>query len=421
MTQCDMSVSPPPDQAMIVRQPIFSRDKDIWGYELLSSGGLTDSDGDRNSSLTDFIGVFQDYYSRLAGEPSFKGKRLFLNVPEGVHLERDELPEGWKHCVFGISQGTVRDSVCQGFAESVRTRGGCVALDGNVEPESASALLENSDIIKVSLSGKTPPEIVNIRHKYKNFRGKLLVTDVNSWEAFEGTRALGFSYFQGPFFSIPQVEDDLELPASSVARLQLLQRLGDPDCEMNELAAVIASDVSLSYRILKYINSAFFGLRSKIKSIQQAVSLLGLNEVRHWSTVVVMSDLDSTPKGEELSYMALQRGRFLSELCESFNDFEHSPNTMFMLGLFSRLDALLSYPMDKALEDIPLDEAIKGALCGTLNDFRDWLLLLDAVEIGNWDVANKILGRYGACLNSAATKYMKAASWAADQLPQMKG
>jgi len=418
VTQCDMSVVPQPGQTMIVRQPIFNRDEDIWGYELLSSGGLAASDGDRNSSLTDFIDIFQDYYSRLTGEPSFKGKRLFLNVPEGIHLESDALPEGWRQCVFGICHGA-GDSVCQGFAESVRTRGGYVALDGNVEPE--SALLENSDIIKVSLSGKTPPEIVNIRRKYKHFNGKLLVTDVNSWEAFEGTKALGFSYFQGPFFSIPQVTDDHELSASSVAKLQLLQTLGDPDCEMNELATVIASDVSLSYRILKYINSSFFGLRRKIKSIQQAVSLLGLNEVRHWSTVVVMSDLDPTPKGEELSYMALQRGRFLSELCDSFNNFEHSPNTMFMLGLFSKLDSLLSYPMDKALEDIPLDEAIKGALCGTLNDFRDWLLFLDAVEIGNWEVANNILGRYGACLYTTATKYMRAASWAADQLQQMKG
>ena len=421
VTQCDVSTAPRPDQAMIVRQPIFSRDKNIWGYELLSSGGPVTSDGDGSSSLTDFVGVFQDYFSQLVDDPSFKGKRLFLNVPEGVHLESDTLPKGWRQCVFGICRENADVPACQGFAEFVRTCGGCLALDGNVEPESAGFLLDKSDIIKVSLSGKTPPEIVNFSHKHKDFKGKLLVTDVNSWEAFEGTRALGFSYFQGPFFSIPQVKDDLELPASAVVKLQLLRELGNPDCEMDDLAAIIASDVSLSYRILKYINSAFFGLKNKIKSIQQAVSLLGLNEVRHWTTVVVMSDLDSTPKGEELSYMALQRGRFLSKLTESMKEFEHSPNTMFMLGLFSKLDALLSYPMDKALEDIPLDDAIKDGLCGTLNEFRDWLLLLDAVEIGNWKIANNILGKYGACLTSAATQYMKAAAWAASHLPQMKG
>ena len=421
MTQRDMSDVSMPDQGLIVRQPIFSREKEIWGYELLSNARPTFFDEGERTSLSDFVGPFQKYFSKLSSEPSFKGKRMFLNVPEEVHLGCDTLPEELKQCVFGFCQGVSDVSRCRDFAESVRTNGGCVALDGNVEPESASVLLGEGDIIKVSLSGKTPPEIVNFRNKHKDFSGKFLVTDVNSWEAFEGTRALGFSYFQGPFFSIPQVADDSGLPPTSVAKLQLLNTLGNPNCEVDELAGVIASDVSLSYRILKYINSAFFGLKSKIKSIQQAVSLLGLNEVRHWATVVVMSDIDPTPKGEELSYMALQRGRFLSELTDSLNDFEHSSSTMFMLGLFSKLDALLSFPMEKALEDIPLDDAIKGGLCGTLNEFRNWLLLLDAVEIANWDIANKILEKYGACLNAAATKYMKASSWAASHLPQMKG
>lgn len=421
MSLCEESLASDLEPVMVVRQPIFGRDKDIWGYELLASGVPTASDGGGTVSLAEFMDGFQGYFSGKPCESLIQGKRFLLNIPEGVCLTGEAVPEGWEKCVFGICQ-SVADPDCRGFAESVRSGGGCVALTGNVVPESDfDALLEKGDIIKVSLEGKTPPEIVNIRHKYRGFKGKLLITDVNSWEAFEGTRALGFSYFQGTFFSIPQLEEDLKLPANSVSKLQLLRELGNPDCEMDELAAIIASDVSLSYRILKYINSASFGLKNKIKSIQQAVSLLGLNEVRHWSTVVVMTDLDSTPKGEELSYRALQRGRFLSKLTESMSDFDYSANTMFMLGLFSKLDALLSYPMDKALENIPLNDEIKDGLCGTLNEYRDWLLLLEAVELGNWQIADDILRRYGACLTAAATQYMNAASWAEQHLPQMKG
>lgn len=420
MGQCEASYSQ--SNALVVRQPIFTRDKDIWGYEFVSNSMPVMADGSEIISLADFITVFQEHLAEFGGGDTLGSKRILLDVPEGIHLRSDNLPEGWKQCVFGICQANADDSDCQGFARSIISNGGSVALHDSIEPESAfHSLMEKSDIIRVSLAEKTPPEIVDIRNKFKNFPGKLLVTDVNSWEAFEGTRALGFSYFQGSFFTIPQMEDNVELPASSIAKLQLLRELGNPNCEMDELAAIIASDISLSYRILKYINSASFGIKSKIKSIQQAVSLLGLNEVRHWATVVVMSDLDSTPKGEELSYFALQRGRFLSKLTESMKNFEHSSNTMFMLGLFSKLDALLSYPMDKALDEIPLDDAIKDALCGTLNEFRDWLLLLDAVEVANWSIANGILGKYGACLTSAATQYMKASSWAAGHLPRMKG
>lgn len=420
MGAVDLGAETQAEKALIVRQPIFTRDKNVWGYELTANVTPSLPDGGEVISLSDLITAYQDNLS-LLGEDLSSDKKILLNLPNDIHLSNEDLPEGWENCIFEICQGTADVPGCSEFAESVQAKGGTVALDEDVGPqESFDKLADNSDIIRVSLAGKTPPEIVKIRRKYKDFGGQLMCTDVSSWEAYEGTRALGFTYFQGPFFNIAQIPDGVELPASSIAKLQLLRELGNPDCEMDELSRIIASDVSLSYRILKYINSAAFGLKTKIKSIQQAVSLLGLKEVRHWATVVVMTDLDSTPKGEELAYMALQRGRFLSKLAGTINGFKHSANTMFMLGLFSKLDALLSYPMDKALEDIPLDEEIKDGLCGTLNEFRDWLRVLEAIEIGNWGIANQILGRYGACFTQAATQYMKASSWAAKQLPDMK-
>lgn len=407
------------DTTLIVRQPIFDRDKNVWGYELLANDTPAMPDGTKASNLSDLITAYKDNVSVLGDELS-KDKCLLLHLSDEDLLDTDGLPEGWDRCVFGLCQKSVPTEKCSKFSQSIKALGGVIALNHGNGNGSGEELVEASDIITVSLAGMTPPEIVKVRRKYKEFKGKLLATDISSWEAYEGTRALGFKYFQGPFFGVAQIQEDTELSASSVAKLQLLRELSNPNCEMDELATIIASDVSLSYRILKYINSASFGLRNKIKSIQQAVSLLGLKEVRHWATVVVMSDLDSTPKGEELSYMALQRGRFLSKLAGTIANFPHSANTMFMLGLFSKLDALLAYPMDKALEDIPMDDAMKDGLCGTLNEFRDWLRLLEAVEVGNWDIANSILGRYGACFTQAATQYMKAAKWAAEQLPEMK-
>jgi len=407
------------EQALVVRQPIFDRDKNVWGYELLADSTPSLPDGTEAISLSDLISAYQVNMSALRDEFS-ADKKLLLHMPADIHLSNQELPEGWNSCVFGVCKQVANSPEGPKFADSMRASGGTVSIDDSVDPTGTSEMLDRMDIVQVSLAGKTPPEIIKLRRKYKDFKGKLLATDVSSWEAYEGTRALGFKYFQGPFFAIAQIQDDKELPASSVAKLQLLRELGNPDCEMDELAAIIAADVSLSYRILKYINSASFGMRNDIKSIQQAVSLLGLKEVRHWATVVIMSDLDTTPKGEELSYMALQRGRFLSKLAGTINNFPHSANTMFMLGLFSKLDALLSYPMGKALEGIPMDSEMKEGLCGTMNDFRDWLMLLEAVEVGNWGIANDILGRYGACFTQAATQYMKAATWAANQLPNMK-
>ncbi len=407
------------EATFLVRQPIFSRDKDVWGYELVGSGKPVLSNGRVASSFADLVAVYQENLSAL-GEQLAAGKKIVMNISDDHQINETNLPDGLDMCVVGLSQNVAGLPQCSQFVDIMRGGGGVFALSEELDPHVFKDLAPRCDIIKVSLAGKTPPEIVKIRQLYKDYDAELLATDVTSWEAFEGTRALGFTYFQGPFFAIPQVEEGNMISASSVAKLQLLRELSNPNCEMEELATIIASDVSLSFRILKYINSAAFGLKNKIKSIQQAVSLLGLNEVRHWSTVVVMTDLDSTPKGEELAFMALQRGRFLSRLAETIKGFKHSANTMFMLGLFSKLDALLSYPMEKAVEEIPLDMDIKEGLCGTFNEFRDWLRMLEAVEIGNWGIANDVLSQYGACFTQAATQYLKASTWAASQLPDMK-
>lgn len=404
---------------IVVRQPIFDREKAIWGYELVANHLPVPVEQGQVSSLTELVATYKGAVSGVCDQLD-ADKMILLNLDQESHLDCASLPDGLDCCAFDVCGSAACSAKSLAFADTMREQGGTVVIDNDLESDTSVDLMDKCDIVKVSLAGKTPPEIVQIRKKYKSFNGKLLATDIDSWEAFEGTRALGFKFFQGPFFAIPKIESDVELPPSSVAKLQLLRELSNPACEMEELASIIASDVSLSYRILKYINSASFGLKNKIKSIQQAVSLLGLNELKHWATVVVMTDLDTSPKGEELAYMALQRGRFLANLAETIKDFKHSSNTMFMLGLFSKLDALLSYPMDKALDGIPLDENIKDGLCGVLNEYRDWLLMLEAVEVGNWSIANNILGRYGACFTLAATQYMKASSWAAQQLPDMK-
>lgn len=401
----------------VIRQPIFDRDKAVWGYEFIAKDSLSWAYND-GATLSSLVDTHLEAMTAMGSEV-MENKKVFLNIDHEAFLHSATMSDGWENCVFGVCGGAATSTESSCFADALHEQGGCVAIDctsNDGDFEKAGKF----DILKVSLAGKSPAEIVGIRKKYKSLDCDLLATDITSWETYEGTRALGFKYFQGPFFSLPQIKGDAQLSSSSVAKLQLFKELNNHACEMEQLAEIIATDVSLSYRILKYINSASFGMRNEVKSIQQAVSLLGLNELKHWTTLVVMADLDGTPKGEELAYLALQRGRFLSKLSACLPGFEYQSNTMFLLGLFSKLDALLGYPMDKALEDMPLDRDVKDALCGEVNMLRDWLLMLDAVEVGDWDNANIILSRFGASFADVAIQYMKASTWAAKQLPEMK-
>lgn len=404
--------------AFMVRQPIFTRDKTVWGYELLTETAPVMADGDLAVCLSDLVEAFKAILELTFGALSL-GQKIVLNVEYENFCDKPAVSV-WDDCVFSLSSDATRSLECMGITKGIRDQGGLIALEGHASLKDCGGLLEQSDLIHVSLADLSPHEIVSFRRKFKDYKGKLLVKGVNTWQDFEGTRALGFDYFQGPFFAVPEVSKDRELSVGTVAKMQLLKELGNPDCQVDELANIISSDVSLSYRILKYINSATFGLRNKINSIKQAVSLLGLKEVRHWAMVVAMTGLDSSEKGEELGMMALQRGRFLHQLAECSEKISHHSSSMFILGLFSKLDAMLSLSMEKALDGIPLDNDISDALCGTLNEFRDWLLLLDAIEIGNWKIGNTILSKYDISNCLAATQYMKAMTWAAELMPEMK-
>lgn len=406
----------PVQPSFMVRQPIFGRDKSVWGYELVTSSMPVMADGSQASCLADFVATFRDSLAFMIGGLTL-GQKIVVNISSD-NLCWDQIGTAdWKNCIFNLLPDAVCQPECADFIEYIQAVGGSISLDGDSRQEAFNSIVDRSDFVRLSLVGKTPPEIVAIRKKLKTYPGQFLVNGVSSWQDYEGTRALGFNFFQGSFFSIPETRKDHELSVGAVAKMQLIKELGNPDCQMNELAAIIGSDVSLSYRILKYINSAFFGLRNEISSIQQAVSLLGLKEVRHWAMVVVMSGLDTSPKGEELGFMALQRARFLSQVAEVTENFPHPSATMFMLGLFSKLDALLSYPMEKALEDVPLESRMRDGLCGVDNEFHDWLILLNAIEAGNWGVANEMLAKHKVSFCNAATQYMKASSWAAMLMP----
>lgn len=402
----------------MVRQPIFTRDKSVWGYELITESTPVMADGGLAVCLSDLVEAFKAILAVTFGDLA-EGQKILLNIEYENFCDKPPASV-WNDCVFCLSSTATQSLDCMGITQGIRGEGGLIALEGHASLKDCGGLLDQSDLIHVSLSELTPSEIVSFRKKFKGYKGKLLVKDVKTWQDFEGTRALGFDYFQGPFFAVPEVKKDRELSVGTVAKMQLLKELGNPACEVDELANIIASDVSLSYRMLRYINSATFGLRNKINSIQQAVSLLGLKEVRHWAMVVAMTGLDSSDKGEELGMMALHRGRFLHQITECADSMSYVPSAMFMLGLFSKLDAMLSLSMEQALDGIPLDTEIANALCGTLNEYRDWLLVLDAIEIGNWKIGNAILDKYKVSHCLAATQYMKAMNWAADLMPEMK-
>lgn len=390
-TQNDFSI-------LMNRVPVFDRESAIQGYEL----SLHEDDSSPVETADQFSELLRTFEAELSQD-----KKILLGM-DG-RLGAMVLPDATERHIIAISP----DSSTEEVATAKRLRESGAKLMVHYRPHSRDRhdLLREADIIRLSIRNRSPREVMAVQKDLKGMPGMKMAADIDSWEAYEGTRALGFQWFHGPFFTRPFFRPGEPVSTGAVAKLQILRELNMPECDLKRLSEAIATDAGLSYRLLSYINSAAFSLPNKIKSIQQAVALLGLEETKKWAMVVLMSGLDETDKGGELAFMALQHARFLEDMA-ALESVPHTPGTMFLLGLFSRLDALLSHPMPQLLERLPLDDEIKLALCGRESPLRNWLRMLEAVQREDWKKANEILCGYGACLPEAAASYLRASSWA---------
>jgi len=271
-------------------------------------------------------------------------------------------------------------------------------------------LCELVDIIKVDILHKSPDEVRSLVEGVSRFKATLLAEKVETLDVFKVCRTLGFSYFQGFFFNRPEIIPGRKLSASHVAKLKLLRELGCSDAESDRLVEIIQTDLSISYRLLKYINSAFFGLQVEVTSIPRAVAMLGTKNLKQWLQVVILSDLNTTDKAQELVRISVQRARFLQQMAMS----ETTPfdqDGMFLLGFFSLLDAILDMPMTTVLEEIPLEPGIKSTLTGQGAGNAVWLELLDELDRCNWIRLSAKAERMGLSMSLISRLSAEASAW----------
>ncbi len=235
---------------------------------------------------------------------------------------------------------------------------------------------------------------------------KLLAEKVETQEVFDLCKNLGFDYFQGYFLCRPNVIKGHRMPATRLVILRLLAKLQAPDIEFRDLEEIVRQDVSLSYKLLRLINSAFYARPAEIKSIRQALTLLGLRQVQAWVSLLVLSKIDDKP--HELMITAMMRAK----MCEflALISQEHSAETGFMTGLFSVLDALLDLPPEEVLASLPLSEDITSALLHYEGSLGALLRCILAYERGDWEG----VAYPGLEAGVVRDAYLKSLSWATE-------
>jgi EAL and modified HD-GYP domain-containing signal transduction protein len=408
----------PFESLFIARQPVFTPEESVWGYELLFRSSLDNVAVIEDESQAT-ASVIADGLT-LASEGMDSKARILINFPQKLLVDDAGFALPKDRCVVEILENVHPDKKTLAAARRLKDAGYTLAVDDFFGQDELRPFLELADIVKMDILalGSDPARIE------KGIEGlpsevTLLAEKVEDNESFKILRDMGFSLFQGFFFSRPKIISGRKLTAAETTKLQILSELAKPDFEPARLAAILQSDPSLTYRLFRYVNSVGFGLAQKITSVKRALDMMGMIQSKQWLRSVILADLNPSPKAAELAYMAVHRAKFMESACSSSNRAVCEPDNLFMTGLFSLLDAMLGMSMHEILKSLPLDESVVEALDGN-GDLYDLLRLAASYERGQWGETAQRLKRLSLDSFQAELLYIQSRSWAQKTLGYSK-
>ncbi len=364
----------------IGRQPIYGRNLDVYAYELLFRGGLVDfadfAEGDRATSQVILNAFTEIGLDRVVGE-----RLAFLNLTRGFIIGEYPLPIPHEKVVLEVLEDVRPEPVVLAGLRDLKSRGYTIALDDFVLTNDTEGLLEVADIVKVDCLDLGADEIKKQVEPLRRFPVKLLAEKIETQEQFNVCRDIGFDYFQGFFLSRPNVIHDRGLGANRVNLLRLLAELQDPASTFDRVHDLVSQDVALSYKLLRHINTAAYGLRRRIESVRETLVYLGLDTVRNLACLFLLASVDDKP--HDLLMTSMLRGKMCALLAAGVDEVEM--HRAFTVGLFSALDALMDCPMTLVLEKLPLAEDIRNALLDRKGGLGEVLATTLAYERGDWE------------------------------------
>lgn len=403
------------DSFFVARQPIFTRERAVWGYELLFrnsefstvadvGGAGADADAATSQVIADGFGLIQ--------EDITKGQKLLVNFPRSMLLEDAAglLPP--EVCVVEVLETVAPDPEVINALKLLKEHGYTIALDDYIGQEGFEPFIELVDIIKVDCLELSVEELKKLVAGLKKYGCTLLAEKVEDTEMLTLCMDLGFSLFQGFFFSRPEIFPGKKMSSNNLNRMQLLRSISGSEFNVEDLSKAINSDVSISYRLLRFMNSPYFGLPHVVSSIQQAVVLIGYKKLASWLRVILLSDMCSGAASSELAFLSIKRAKFLELISLELEKPAMSSESMFLLGLFSLLDVLLGKPMKSLLDDLPIDKKLTAALCGESSVASVWLDLVVAFEKAKWETVGSIIFSQKLSPSSVARNHLAAMQWA---------
>lgn len=399
----------------VARQPIYDSRTELFGYELLY----------RNSAAaTVAAGLSTDHMSSTVvmhslvdlGLPQIIGsKRGFIN------FSRDMLVNGfWElfdrnQVVIELLETVEPDEDVLRACGRLRQAGYTLALDDFENSDEHEPLLRLANLVKLDVLGRSAEELEQMVQPLTSYDLTFLAERVESADVHQICRGLGFEYFQGYYFSRPEIVVGKEMPTEQVTILRLISLVRDLETSESALEQAFRADVGLTFKLLRIVNSAAVGGRG-VESIRHAIQLLGRGVLARWLGLLMIASLGKgAAANRELSEIALARARICERIAE-ITDLGNASGALFMVGLFSMLDRLMSKPMAEILGEVDLAPEVKDALVKRCGPYAGPLLMLEAYEVADWDEAEERAEQLGLPRGQLARMYVDALAWGRERL-----
>ncbi|TDO92255.1 diguanylate phosphodiesterase [Halanaerobium saccharolyticum] len=389
--------------AVVAKQPILDKNKEVFAYELLFRGGDTGSDNFDGDKAT--AQVISNTLESIGFKNLTEGKPAFINftdkllkqgipdllAPENVYLEVLENVKVDSHLLYAL--------------KTYKEMGFKIVLDDFVFSENLISLVELADFIKIdflAIRGSARKNIIEICLSH-NPELKFIGEKIETHEDYIIAAKMGYDYFQGYFFIKPETIQTRESNSYEFSFFKMMEELNKAEPEFKTLEEIVKSDFSMSYSLLRIINSAHFGY--DVKSIRQAIVLLGVDKLRKWSLLYFLKGLNNN-KPDILFKTAVLRANFAETLSKYFSDDKSS--NLFVLGLLSVIDGYLDRDIGDILEEISLFGEFKQALISREGKLGDLLSLIESFEKLNFKQCQQYLDKYSLNYDTISRKYINS-------------
>ncbi len=399
---------------LIGRQPVFTPRLKVYGYELRGqSFGLDEKNF--NNDNPEIASSFYKTISEIGLDTLVNNQWAFLHFPPIYLIEDSSLHFSPTRMIVETDPDPQAEERLGKALGDLEAAGYQVVLENVTSLESVDAYIRDGRIIKIDISSLVRPEIAWLSTRFKNRDVRLMASGVKTMNDFEFCNRLGFHLYQGRFLYLPYSSSSSAIDSSRVTVLRALAVSADENSDFVQLEKIISQDNNITYRLLRLVNSLHNGSSNGIKSLQQAISMIGREQLRGWITLILMSTVADKPV--ELTSTAVIRAKMCELLAKDMK--QENVDEFFLIGLLSIVDALMDMPMDEVINKLSLSDKLVAGLLHQQGELGEVLEIVKLYEVGDW--AKVHAARGGLQPETICQAYLESIRWSIGILSSVKG